>query len=104
MSTTPTRYKPTRPRSAAGNAWQSSLRDALTAQQESPRGSLIAEMGLTSELVGDELISAAPVTPEMCFLGTGILRASIVAAWTDTMVGFLSINAVQPRVPVTVDL
>jgi acyl-coenzyme A thioesterase PaaI-like protein len=69
-----------------------------------PPGALVAELGLTAQLVGEELHGSAPVVPEMLVPGTGFLRMSILAAWTDILIGFLSIHAASPRLPVTVDL
>jgi acyl-coenzyme A thioesterase PaaI-like protein len=67
-------------------------------------GSLIAEIGMLAELVGDEIRGRAPVVPEMLVPGTDCLRMSLLAAWADTLIGFQSIAAVAPRVPVTLDL
>jgi acyl-coenzyme A thioesterase PaaI-like protein len=76
----------------------------MTSVTESRGPSLIADLGLDVRLVGDELHGEGEVVPAMWVPGTPCLRASVLAAWADTVLGFLAIDVVAPRVPVTVEL
>jgi acyl-coenzyme A thioesterase PaaI-like protein len=64
----------------------------------------LQELGFRTRRVGDELHGEAAVTPEMFVPGTDVIRASIVAAWTDMLCGFLVVDLIAPRVPVTLAL
>jgi acyl-coenzyme A thioesterase PaaI-like protein len=68
------------------------------------RRHIIAELGFTTALVGDEMRGTASVTPQMHVPGTGHLRTSILATWADNLAGLLAVVALAPRVPVTLEL
>ena len=68
------------------------------------RTHIIQELGFAIERSGDELRGAAPIAPEMFVPGTEFLRTSILAAWTDNLAGLLAVDAMAPRVPVTLEL
>ncbi|HEY1652608.1 MAG TPA: hotdog domain-containing protein [Acidimicrobiales bacterium] len=50
------------------------------------------------------MTGAATVVPEMHAPGTPHLRTSILAAWADVLAGYLAVETVRPRVPVTLEL
>jgi acyl-coenzyme A thioesterase PaaI-like protein len=66
--------------------------------------SVMTELALTAELVGNDIHGRARIVPPLLIPDTDCLRTSVLAAWTDTLIGFLSVAAVAPRVPVTLDL
>lgn len=65
---------------------------------------IVSELGLT--IAKDELglTGTAAVVPEMFVPGTGVLRISVLATWTDVAAGLLAMDVFAPRVPVTLDL
>ncbi len=65
---------------------------------------ILSELGFTVRRVGDELRGTATVYPEMHVTGTRHLRTSILAMWADHHAGLLAVEAMAPRVPVTLDL
>lgn len=72
--------------------------------EQKKSGSVIAELGLTIQRNGEELISEATVYDGMLIPGTDILRLSVVAAWADTILGVLALKSILPNVPATVSL
>lgn len=80
------------------------MADADGGEPRKPRGSLIAELGLTAEIVDGDIHGTAIVSPAMLIPGSDCLRTSLLVAWADTLIGFQAIAAVAPLVPVTVDL
>jgi acyl-coenzyme A thioesterase PaaI-like protein len=50
------------------------------------------------------MLGSAVVVPEMHAPGTPHLRTSILAAWADVVAGYLAVETVGPRVPVTIEL
>lgn len=72
-------------------------------QQEAGRH-ILRELGFTTRRAGHEMHGTASITPEMQVPGTGQLRASILATWADTLAGLLAVDAMAPRVPVTLEL
>jgi acyl-coenzyme A thioesterase PaaI-like protein len=50
------------------------------------------------------MTGSASVSPEMHAPGTRHLRTSILAAWADVLAGYLAVETVGPRVPVTLEL
>lgn len=50
------------------------------------------------------MLGSAVVVPEMHAPGTANLRTSILAAWADVVAGYLAVETVGPRVPVTLEL
>jgi acyl-coenzyme A thioesterase PaaI-like protein len=67
-------------------------------------GSVLGELGLIPEAVGEEYHATAEVRPTMWVPGTETLRPSILAAWADVLLGFLAVRVIAPRVPVTLEL
>jgi acyl-coenzyme A thioesterase PaaI-like protein len=53
---------------------------------------------------GDELLGSASIIEEMHVPGTERLRTSILATWVDQLAGLLVVDAISPRVPVTLEL
>jgi acyl-coenzyme A thioesterase PaaI-like protein len=68
------------------------------------RHHLLAELGFTSRLAGDELHATGAITPPMHVPGTSRLRISILACWADMVGGMLTMRAIAPRAPVTLEL
>lgn len=65
---------------------------------------ILRELGFTTSRAGDEMHGTALVTPEMHVPGTAALRTSILATWADNLAGLLAVDAMTPRVPVTLEL
>lgn len=65
---------------------------------------ILAELGLETSMVGDEVHGEAAVTPEMSVPGTTCIRASVLAIWADTVAGLAAVRALAPSVPVTLEL
>lgn len=65
---------------------------------------ILRELGFGVWPAGDELIGTASITPEMLVPGTEVLRASILAAWLDTVAGVRAADALAPKAPVTLGL
>lgn len=66
--------------------------------------SALAELGLTVDTDGDEIIGTIEVWPTMWTPGTRCLRASVAASIADAVLGFHAIRALGPRLPVTLEL
>ncbi|ABW13706.1 thioesterase superfamily protein [Parafrankia sp. EAN1pec] len=69
-----------------------------------PDAHIINELGFRTTRVGDELHGSAAVVPEMFVPGTTSIRTSILATWADIVAGYMVLDFLQPRVPVTLDL
>jgi acyl-coenzyme A thioesterase PaaI-like protein len=69
-----------------------------------PGHHLLAELGFTSRQVGGELHGTGSITPPMHVPGTARLRTSILASWADMLGGTLTMQAITPRAPVTLEL
>lgn len=67
-------------------------------------GHVLSELGFAVRRDSDGLSGSATVAPEMHAPGTTCLRTSIIATWVDTLAGLLTVDAVAPAVPVTVEL
>jgi acyl-coenzyme A thioesterase PaaI-like protein len=65
---------------------------------------VLLELGFTVQRTAGEIHGVADIVPEMWAPGTTSLRTSILATWCDTAAGHLCIDALQPRVPVTLEL
>jgi acyl-coenzyme A thioesterase PaaI-like protein len=65
---------------------------------------ILRELGFQLQRAGDEFHGRAAVVPEMWVPGTTTLHASILAAWTDVAAGHHAMDALAPRVPVTLEL
>ena len=57
-----------------------------------------------SEEGDGRMLGSAVVVPGMHAPGTAHLRTSILAAWADVVAGYLAVETVGPRVPVTLEL
>ena len=69
-----------------------------------PRDSVMDELGLAIEAVGDELHGWADVRPTMWAPGTEMLRASVAMTWADSLLGLHALKALAPRLTVTIEL
>ena len=67
-------------------------------------GHIIQELGFVLTKTPDGFDGTAPVIPEICVPGTRAIRTSILATWTDLCAGHLALDAIAPRVPVTLEL
>jgi acyl-coenzyme A thioesterase PaaI-like protein len=65
---------------------------------------MLAELGFTTRQVGAELHGTGAIAPQMHVPGTARLRTSILASWADMLGGTLTMRAITPRVPVTLEL
>lgn len=65
---------------------------------------LLSELGFTSRQAGGELHGTGAISPPMHVPGTCVLRASILASWADMLGATLTMRAITPRVPVTLEL
>ena len=71
---------------------------------EHAQGHVLNDLGWGVRRTEGGMLGSAAVVAEMCVPGTGHLRTSILATWTDTVSGLLVIDAIGPRVPVTLEL
>ena len=76
--------------------------------EEAPaRRHVITELGWEvgpSEEADGRMLGSAVVVPEMHTPGSVHLRTSILAVWADVVAGYLAVETVGPRVPVTLEL
>ncbi|OAA29635.1 uncharacterized protein UG55_1001140 [Frankia sp. EI5c] len=77
-----------------------------TTSSDGPRqdSHIIRELGFDARRVGDEIHGSAAIVPEMFVPGTRSVRTSILATWADVVAGYLVMEHLAPRVPVTLDL
>jgi len=69
------------------------------------RRHVLQELGWDVGPGGDgSMAGSAVVLPAMHTPGTSHLRTSILAAWADVVAGYLAVETVGPRVPVTLEL
>jgi acyl-coenzyme A thioesterase PaaI-like protein len=68
------------------------------------RRHVLQDLGWVVTRHGDRQHGAATVYPEMYVPGTHHLRTSILATWADTLAGYLAMEVLSPRVPVTLEL
>jgi len=68
------------------------------------RRHVLQDLGWEIASVGDERHGQATVVAEMHVPGTPHLRTSILAVWADVVAGYLAVDTIGPRVPVTLDL
>lgn len=66
--------------------------------------SFVNELALHSASDGDAILGRGEVLPEMCVPGTDVLRTSILATWADVVAGWIAGRAIDPRIPLTLDL
>jgi acyl-coenzyme A thioesterase PaaI-like protein len=67
-------------------------------------GSILAELGLRTAVDGPAVRGRAEVVPELCVPGTSTLRTSVLATWADIVTGSVAGQAMNPRIPLTLDL
>ncbi len=65
---------------------------------------VVAELGLEVRAEGDVLRGRATVVEELCVPGTAALRTSVVLTWADVLAGTAAGFAMEPRIPLTLDL
>jgi acyl-coenzyme A thioesterase PaaI-like protein len=65
---------------------------------------VLADLGLVIIAVDEDLHGTADVVATMWSPGTSSLRASVLIAWADTLLGLLAVRALAPRVPVTLEI
>jgi len=65
---------------------------------------ILLELGFGVWRDGASLRGSAEITPFMHAPGTACLRTSVLASWADMISGLLAADAMQPRVPVTLEL
>ncbi len=83
------------------------MRPAPSTESDRDRRSrthILQELGFEVRRAGEDLHGTGPVIPQMAVPGTSALRTSVLATWADTLAGLLAVDAVAPRVPVTLDL
>ncbi len=68
------------------------------------RRHVLRDLGWVVSRSGDDQHGAANVYPEMHVPGTHFLRTSILATWADVLAGYLAMEVLSPRVPVTLEL
>jgi acyl-coenzyme A thioesterase PaaI-like protein len=67
-------------------------------------GAILLELDLEMRFEGGRLLARAGITPEIHGPGTARLRTSVLAAWLDIVLGTGAIEAMWPRVPLTLNL
>jgi acyl-coenzyme A thioesterase PaaI-like protein len=65
---------------------------------------VIVELGLEVATDGEVVLGRAPVVENLCVPGTDELRTSVVLTWADVLAGAVSGRAMEPRIPLTLDL
>ena len=68
------------------------------------KGSILAELGLRTAVDGPTAHGVAEVVDELCLPGTSALRTSVLATWADILTGAVAGVAIDPRIPLTLDL
>ncbi len=78
----------------------------MTAEDNGPRdpAHIVTELGFQLESAADGYQGWASIVPEMHVPGTTTLRTSILATWADIAAGYVAVDVLAPRVPVTLDL
>lgn len=69
-----------------------------------PASHFVAELGLRTVADGPAIQGHTEVVPELCVPETSILRTSVLAIWADILTGYVAGQALNPRIPVTLDL
>lgn len=67
-------------------------------------GAILLELDLEMRFEGGRLLALAGITPEIHGPGTDRLRTSVLAAWLDIVLGTGAVEAMWPRVPLTLTL
>src|SRR5579864_3472724 len=76
----------------------------MTMEQRRVPRHMLSELGFGVRNEDGVLHGSAPVIPQMHAPGTKHLRTSILAVWTDLLSGLLAAQAMDGRVPVTLEL
>jgi acyl-coenzyme A thioesterase PaaI-like protein len=71
---------------------------------ERPGHHILGDLGLVIRAEDDVLHGTAEVVPAMFVPGTTVLRASLLATWADILLGLVTVRALAPRIPVTLEL
>lgn len=66
--------------------------------------SVIADLGLRCKTGGEVAYGWADIQPEVCLPGSGVVRTSVLATWADVLAGAVAGLAINPRIPLTLDL
>ncbi len=82
----------------------SSLPSIAAEQHSSGYGSVVSELGFSTEVAGDHMIGHGVVCSGMWTPGTELVRTSVLATWADVLAGIQTSAAISPGIPVTVDL
>jgi acyl-coenzyme A thioesterase PaaI-like protein len=65
---------------------------------------IVGQLGFRAFEAGDGFAGEGEVLPGACVPGTDVLRTSVVLTWADVIAGAVAGIAVEPRIPVTLDL
>ena len=65
---------------------------------------VVAELGLRCTSVAEVAYGNAEVQPTVCIPGAGVIRTSVLATWADVLTGAVAGRAINPRIPLTLDL
>jgi acyl-coenzyme A thioesterase PaaI-like protein len=65
---------------------------------------IVGELGFRASQAGDGFVGEGEVLAGACVPGTDVLRTSVVLTWADVIAGAVGGIAVEPRIPVTLDL
>jgi acyl-coenzyme A thioesterase PaaI-like protein len=76
----------------------------VTAPLDQRDSHILSELGFDVRYVGSDLEGTASVVPELCAPDSSHLRTSVLAIWADHLTGLLAAIAMEPRVPVTLEL
>jgi acyl-coenzyme A thioesterase PaaI-like protein len=68
------------------------------------RGGILAQLGLTTAIDPPTASGSATVVAELCVPGTEVRRTSVIATWADILTGAVAGTAIDPRIPLTLDL
>jgi acyl-coenzyme A thioesterase PaaI-like protein len=68
------------------------------------RRHVLQDLGWVVANEGEAQRGAAAIYPEMHVPGTSHVRTSILATWADVLCGYLAMDTLTPRVPVTLEL
>jgi acyl-coenzyme A thioesterase PaaI-like protein len=64
----------------------------------------VTQVAFSTLVEGDEIRGRGTVVPEACVPGTTALRTSVVTLWADVLAGAAAGLAINPRIPLTLDL
>jgi acyl-coenzyme A thioesterase PaaI-like protein len=64
----------------------------------------VTQVAFSTLVEGEEIRGHGTVVPEACVPGTTALRTSVVTLWADVLAGAATGLAINPRIPLTLDL